>query len=300
MKKIVFFLITVIFIVSGCAQTEKEEQTMENKKVLYLVSKVSEYRQNKEDKSWKKMVEISYEYENAYPVSMLRQEMENGSNSKCEFSYTFENDIPIAMIRKDLNSNGETNIEYKDGKIYNSEYYSEDKKDHKVKLYQYANEDEYFTVVLHSSYNYIPEEQGGSDCGEEVDEVTITKRENGLLEKTVNHGMYSNWIEGEDRIWYRFNGTYTMEYDEDGIAHKPSVVFRAGPPNQDTVYEVTKENDLVKEVVAKRKSDEGNWVEERKLEFTYSDIEIDAIRYSLMINAHVVGDANTYYIYNWY
>ena len=299
MKKIMI-LITAILLCTGCAQKEKEEKTMEENKPLYLVSKVEEYRYNIQDNSWKKTRETSYEYEKAYPVSMIRKETDSSTEIKTEFSYTFENDVPVSMVRKDLNSNSETTVEYNDGRVYRSEFWGSDKNDHKVKLYQYANEDEYFTLVFHSSFNYIPEEQGGSDCGEEADEVLIIKNEKGLLEKTVNHGLYSNWIAGEDRIWYRFNGTYTMEYDEDGIAHSPSAVFRAGPPNRETVYEVTKENGLVKEVVEKYKNDEGNWVEEQKFAFTYNDIETDPIRYSLMINYHVVGEGNTYYIYNWY
>ncbi len=299
MKKIIILMMLASIVCSGCTAEKKEVEAMENKQTLYLVDKAVTYNFSLQDNDWRLAYEKSYEYENGYPSRKTVKGSDGNVISEEQFAYTFENGVPLSCNKKETSGN-ETVIEYTNGRIDKSDYHNGDIY-HKVMLYQYANNDDYFTLVFHSSFAQAEADDGqGADCGEEVDEIYIEKADNGLLKKTVNHGLYSNWIAGEDRIWYRFNGTYMMEYDEDGIVHTPSAVFRAGPPSRETVFEVTKENGLISEVVRKAKNDKDEWVMEAKTVFSYSDVETEPVRYAQMINDLLMEGGNTYYLYNWY
>ena len=65
------------------------------------------------------------------------------------------------------------------------------------------------------------------------------------MKKSINSGFYANWNENEPKRWLRFNGTYTAEYDSDGIAKLMSAVFRAGPPQTSYEVEVQRENGVI-------------------------------------------------------
>lgn len=108
---------------------------------------------------------------------------------------------------------------------------------------------------------------------EEIDAISTTV-EKGLLRKTINTGLYSNWDDGQDDEWLRFNGTYTVNYDNDGI-----------------IKETTR---------YKYNSSTKVWEEDRKYDFKYTDEKIEADRYAFMINANIIEEGNSYYIYMWY
>ena len=167
--------------------------------------------------------------------------------------------------------------------------------------YQYANDDGYFTFLLHEEHLGASEGDGEvSGDKEETDSITVVSKD-GLLVKTTNTGMYANWNTGEKKEWQRFNGTYTVEYDADGIAALTSGVFRAGPSGLQNKFAVTKENGRVTEAIVLIPNNEtGGYDEFSKFTFEYADTEISDSRYAMMINSFLLGEENSYYRYLWY
>ncbi len=164
--------------------------------------------------------------------------------------------------------------------------------------YQYANGDGFFTSLFREDHiagtDFFPEQ-----FAEETDSVQVTV-ENGLLKKTVNSGYYANWNEREPKKWLRFNGTYTAEYDSDGIAKTMSAVFRNGKDGIQYQIEVKKVNGVITEAVVKQPDGSGSLTETTKYEFEYTDAEISAARYSQMMNYFIIGAGSNYYNNNWY
>ena len=162
-------------------------------------------------------------------------------------------------------------------------------------FYQYGNNDGYFTLLVSAYYTFID-----PMTMEEVDSIDVTK--NGeLLKKTVNTGLYANWNEGEAKEWERFNGTYTANYDNDGIIHDTTAIFRAGSFSGEDHFKVTKSKGRVAEVETSVYYPENKTTMiSDKFVIEYTDIEIDAARYASMINDIVLGQGNNYYNYFWY
>ena len=216
-------------------------------------------------------------------------------NSRMNIPYTFENGVPAEMMMQDMQNGTTSFCEYNDGRIWRMEQQGNDGLHSSAVLYQYGLGGPFFTDVLHASRG---ESADGSETGftmEELDSVSVFTK-NGLLEKTVNSGLYANWNDGEEKEWMRFNGTYTAEY-ENGIAVRTSAEFRAGPSGPEQEFELRRENGLVTEAVIK---DMHQDTETEKIIFTYSDIETDAVRYTSMINFFLLEGGGNYYIYNWY
>ena len=65
------------------------------------------------------------------------------------------------------------------------------------------------------------------------------------------------------------------------------------------MYEVKKENGRIVEVIC-RTPDGSGMADYEKYEFEYTEDEIDAPRFSQMINYFVAGSSTNYYINNWY
>lgn len=212
-------------------------------------------------------------------------------------NYTFENNLPkTCSVTYDYSDEKKT-IEYNDGRVYNLhvEYEGGGFSD---TWYQYANGDGFFTSLFREDHiagtDFFPEQ-----FAEETDSVQVTV-ENGLLKKTVNSGYYANWNEREPKKWLRFNGTYTAEYDSDGIAKTMSAVFRNGKDGIQYQIEVKKVNGVITEAVVKQPDGSGSLTETTKYEFEYTDAEISAARYSQMMNYFIIGDGSNYYNNNWY
>ncbi len=180
------------------------------------------------------------------------------------FDYTFENSLPkTCKITKDNDSYTATN-EYNNGRVYNVHGDFGDGSYINI-YYQYANGDGYFTSLLRESLTagneYFPEQ-----FAEETDFVQVTV-ENGLIRKTVNSGYYANWNEREPKKWLRFNGTYTAEYDSDGIAKTMSAVFRNGKDGIQYQIEIKKENGVITEAVVKQPDGSGYLTETIFMQF---------------------------------
>ncbi len=216
------------------------------------------------------------------------------------FEYTFENDVP--MTRKDYLDKELINIvEYDQGRHYHEKkIYTVGSKelDAGNNYYAYSNQDEYMTLFLTETFEY--DEDGIIDATkEEVDSILVATK-NGLLEKTVNTGMYANWGIEEKKEWMRFNGTYTINYDENGIVTDTSVIYRDGKSGPQYQVEKTIENGLITEIVLEDcMNDKKEWTPDRKIIFEYTDTSISESRYAWMMNAFAM-EYNAGYIYNWY
>lgn len=166
----------------------------------------------------------------------------------------------------------------------------------------------YFTAVLHDHIRIEGNEDGTSeyDYAEELDSVSVTTRKNGLLKKTVNHGLFANYTYAHKRHWDRFYGTYTVNYDKNGIARITSAKFRAFPGSGPQLkFKLFKKNGLIKKVIryswdSDAKKGKGAWERSEKYVFKYTSSKINKIRYASMINSQIMDLGNNYYMYNWY
>ncbi len=265
-----------------------------------LVKSVTLYGVDYETKEWVKWEKKEYTYENGYPATLTTSYPGADEVSVETFAYSFENGLPLIMS---ASANGEADytVEYNSGERSKVSENVGIPGSTRHLVYIYGNDDGYFTAVLHSSHVGDPSDPA-APCynAEEYDEVQVTVR-NGLLLQTVNRGLYSNWMDGEDREWMYFNGTYTVNYDSDGIISHTSSQFRDGQPSTDYLFEVKKAEGRVTEVIRKTQTaDSGEITNEAKIVFEYYDSAMDSGRYSRMINAHIMEEGNSFYIYNWY
>ena len=258
-----------------------------------LVKCVKAYRVDDDSDEWTLEYTQNMTYQNAYPamIEQVYSDEEIGS-SKLVFEYTFENGQPKKSVVKDDADNETTTIEYDNGRVYNVHTDNEGGGTSDT-TYQYANGDSYFTSLLAERFTpgteYSPEEYA-----EEMDSVQIFT-ENGLIKKSINTGYFAKWTPGKKKNWTRFNGTYTAEYDSDGIVKMMSAVFREAPSQVQKTIETEKENGFITGAVMK--AGENDAV---RYEFEYTDEEISAARYSQMMNYFIIGAGSNYYNNNWY
>ena len=265
-----------------------------------LIKSVTVYTVDFETKEWVESEKTEYAYENGYPVTMTTTWPGSDESFVKTFAYTFANRVPVSLSRYD----GETkeyDAEYVNGKLYQLSYAFSGVEGSRHLIYIYGNDDEYFTTVLHTSHIGVPgEPDEPSYNAEEIDEIIVTAA-GGVLQKTVNHGLYTNWMDGEDRDWLRFNGTYTANYDKDGILTSTSTVFRDDQTPTDYLFETSRDNGRVTQVIRRSRPQGSDQItDEAKIVFEYTDIGVDAGRYSRMINAQIIEEGNSFYIYNWY
>lgn len=256
---------------------------------------------------WVKVSTIEYEYQGDRIASRI-ETYEGGEPLKSTFEFR-EGDNQKPLLQQYDNDSSTPSKEFyydESGRMDRVFTYSADGASMMQQVYQYGNEDAYFTLVLHETEIIDPEDPAVPlRRMEEVDSLEITT--NGeLLAKTVNNGLYANWTEGDEKVWSRFNGTYTAEYDENGILSETDAVYRESTSGKEYKFDVTVEDGRVIEVVRSRFTytgegeEEGEWFADSKLVFTYTDIETTPAKYAAMINAHILGEGNGYYIYNWY
>ncbi len=265
-----------------------------------LVKSVTVYQIDYETGAWTKYAKISFDYDNGYPQRITTAYPDSDYTTEQTFDYSFENGLPVTMTCCEDGAVLYT-ADYVDGRLSQVSYQYDFDQDTRFLKYLYGNDDDYFTMVLHSSHMGDPSDPMAPFYNaEEIDEVNV-KTENGLLRATTNRGLYTNWLDGEDREWMRFNGTYTASYDADGILHSTSCEYRDGQTPVNYLFDVTRQNGRVTEVIRKTQlqgSDDA--VNDAKIEFEYIDLSTDAARYSMMINAYILEAQNNFYIYNWY
>lgn len=258
-----------------------------------LVKSVKVYCADYDTNEWSLDYTQNVEYQNAYPtmIEQVYSDEELGS-SKMLFEYTFENNLPKTSVIKNDANHETTKIEYNNGRVYNVHTDNEGGGSSDT-IYQYANGDGYFTSLLGSRYTpgteYSPEE-----FAEEMDSVQIFT-ENGVIKKSINTGYFTKWTSGSKKNWTRFNGTYTTEYDSDGIVKNMSADFREAPSQIQKTVEVEKENGIITGTILKSGTNGAV-----KFEFEYTDEEINAARYAQMMNYFIIGAGSNYYNYNWY
>ncbi|MCR5783817.1 MAG: dockerin type I repeat-containing protein [Clostridia bacterium] len=264
-----------------------------------LIKSVTFYAVDYETGDWTEREKWEYSYKNRYPVSKIVSYPGSDNTSETTFEYEFDGDVPVSMTQYDDGVRAYTS-EYNNGRLFVYSQCFDDGISTRHRFYSYGNNDGFFTSVLHSSH--VADYDVSMPCynTEEIDTVMVTSV-NGLLKKTVNNGLYTNWLDGEDRDWMRFNGTYTVNYDSMGIVTSTSCAYRNDQTPNGLRFEITKEDGRVTAAVRKSYS-ENNPEETKELKavFEYTDIPVDPARYSLMINAHLMEEGNNYYVYNWY
>lgn len=270
-----------------------------------LVSKVTEYGidYSSEETKWIEAKISEYEYKDAYPVSFRQTENDSQTTVNSAFNYEFKDGLPVRMTQNDPYSDLTTEVNYTKKGLVNR-ILTIDETGRKVgeKVFQYGNRDEYFTLVLHENIISGPDEPV-ADHMEEIDSIIVTS-ENGLLRKTVNDGLFANYNDEEEKIWRRFDGSYTANYSKNGILESTSAIFKTFPGSGNQYkFDVTIENGKVSQVIrnawAPGETD-GSWEPEVKYVFEYTDVEISPARYASMINYFILEGGSNYYYYNWY
>lgn len=294
MKKMLLMLSVAILLVASTICVHAEETIIRPR----LVKMVTEYGIDYETNAWVPLRTWDFTYENEYPVSIDLYEIDADMHVITAFTYVFEDGVPAERRTYDSDGVLRSVTEYHNGCVYN--VYEEDDNRKYALFYQYGNGDEYFTLVLRDERSHDTE--GTENIGyysEEVDAISITVR-NGLLLKTVNTGMYANWSGEEAKEWLRFSGTYTADYDDDGIVAVTSAVHRVGPSGIDSRYELTKADGVVIDGTCYAPTNDDNWFCTTRFSFEYTDIETTSARYAQMINSFLMGSESSYYKYNWY
>ena len=301
MRRKNIFLIFILLLIMGTISFFAYEKIYREPNTIsdpMLVTKVINY--DKVQGKWVNSSTIEYSYENSYPKTKKLYEYEEKTPHITTYDYTFKKDKPSKMISTDFNG-GKLEVSYENGVIMEDLYTSEDGSSTKKRIFQYGNNDNYFTFVFHKT---VSEDISGNNYptyyAEETDSISVTTK-NGLLKKTINTGLFANYDEGTPDEWTRFNGTYTVDYDETGIVSNTSVKSLQGYSGDVFKTKLTKENGRVTEVIKYQYNDQTNkWNEIRKIEIEYSDVKTDKYRYASMINALIMDEENTYYIYSWY
>ena len=298
-------LLTAVMLAAGTAWIifggAAAVQAASKKSGPMLVKTVTIYQIDYNTKKWTKYLKMDYKYEKGYPTSIQTYDYTNKHTSTSKLRYTFNGKLPKKMKKY----NGEGKLEwtvnyFSDGTINNME--GSDEYGKRQRIYQYGNGGPYFTLVMH--YNALLDPEQGTPNGsmEEADSISVTTK-NGLLKKTVNTGIYANVNEGEEKQWVRFNGLYRADYDSDGILKGTSAKFQYGPSGKEYNFKVKKKDGRITQVIRQnwqRKNGQGEWHDAEKIVFTYTDHKVDKQRYSMMINEHIIGTDNNYYIYSWY
>ena len=269
-----------------------------------LMSKVTEYDMDFSTEDWYMKSVTEYEYENAYPVSIKSYDYDSEMETETRFEYKFKEGLPSEATRYNDEKEKDISILYdRNGRRDRDYYYAGNSTTERV--YQYGNRDAYFTIVHHETLSVDPEDpKAPKEHAEEIDSVIVSS-ENGLLVKTVNDGLFANWGDLEEKQWIRFMGSYTMDYDANGLVQTASAVYPDGPGTGDQDhYTITITDGRVTEAVVSQPfaddSGEQYWQDMVKYVFEYNDTEISADRYASMINDIVASGGGNYYIYNWY
>lgn len=306
-KKIIISLLIAAILLSltGCGAgssdaspdtaTADQPTDIEHK----LVKSVKTFQKGIDSDDWELQNTVNIEYEKAYPTFIETVSADDETlPTKTTFQYTFDGDLPKTCVETVSDSSGKKTVEYQDGKVDSINSETSVQREYTKMYYQYGNGDEYFTMVLQEMHE-AASEGNAAGTNEEVDSVSVTT-ENGLLRKTVNTGMYANWLEGEKKEWLRFRGVYTADYDGDGIISKMTGDFGKEGTSVDDQFEVIREDKRITEVVVQIPDADDSWLALTKYEFEYTDTEISPARYSLMMNYFIVGNQSNYYHYNWY
>ena len=304
MKTRKLFVLAVAAMMIISTMTACSSQSAAKVSAPALMSRLTQYNIDFETGEWYEKAVTEYEYENAYPVSIRMHDNDAEEDRVFTFKYTFKDGQPSEMKR--FNEAGKNNLmcSYTEKGLRDRDHYYEDDSTTEL-VYQYGDGGDFFTMVHHETLGQNSEDPDGpKEHAEEIDSVIITAKD-GLMEKTVNDGLYANWGDGEEKIWYRFMGTYTMNYDVNGIVQSTYAYYSngVGTGEQDQITLTVSDGRVTEAVVSKPFYDDNEeqyWQEMTKYVFEYTDIEISPARYAFMINDVLMEGGGNYYIYNWY
>ena len=301
-RAIAVFLIVALIIPCLSACSAKPAEGVTNPA---LVKTVTRYDMDFGTGEWYRKSVTRYEYENAYPVSVLTHDFDDDSDTLRTYQYEFVGGEPVRMDEYDAEGNRVGSVLYADGVRDRDYAYNDNGAGTTERVYQYGSRDGYFTMVHHEGLvTYLEGNEILRDHAEEVDSVVVTA-ENGLLRKTVNDGIYANWGDTEEKTWVRFMGTYSIEYNDSGIAENLLSTYHIGTPESRAKREIRYENGQVAEAVrcdlfGGEDGTGGQWQEFTRFEFEYTDIAVSPARYAAMINSLITEGGSNYYIFNWY
>ena len=299
-KKIIIIVSIILLVIVICALATFFIIKSKNNLDARLVKSITVYSIDSNTKEWNKTMTKEYTYEKEYPVSLEIHDYINDNVAKNTFEYEFDNNNKAKTMKKyDNDKVIELSTEYADGKIMKVDTWNTDSTVKRTTFFQYEEDNQYFNLVLHSSHKNSSDQSENSDF-DEINSISI-KNKNGLLNKTVNKGLYTKARENDTKEWVRFNGTYTVNYDENGIISSTESIYRDDHPVDKLKYDLKIENGKVVESI-KYVWDalEEKWQPEEKVVFEYTDTKISNERYADMINANIIEDENNFYIYRWY
>lgn len=221
-RKNIFLIFILLLIMGTISFFAYEKIYREPNTISYpmLVTKVINY--DKVQGKWVNSSTIEYSYENSYPKTKKLYEYDEKTPHITTYDYTFIKDKPSKMISTDFNG-GKLEVSYENGIVMEDLYTSEDGSSTTQKIFQYGNNDNYFTFVFHKTTSIdVTGNNYPTYNAEETDSISVITK-NGFLNKTINTGLFANYDEGTPDEWTRFNGTYTVDYDETGIVKNTSV-----------------------------------------------------------------------------
>lgn len=270
-----------------------------------LVSSVVTY--DYVDGKWHRVHKTDYKYSKGYPKSISVYNYSSKSKDKTTFKYTFrDNGNPKKMEL--YNSEGKKSHIYKyikNGTIRTIDYDC----DSIVwrETFQYGA-GRHFTIKIHEeTRSNVSDDPDEREYADEIDYVTVT-RKGGLLKKTVNHGIFANYDNvGTEKTWTDFMGTYTANYNSDGIVSDTYAKFK-GPSSYNTgrqlKFQFKRKDGKIAQVIQYKWNKEANngkgaWKRETKYVLKYGKKTIDKYRFANMINDILMGE-NNYYAYMWY
>ena len=170
-----------------------------------LPSKVTIYERYKDE--WRKHSTLKYEYQNDYPIKKELYEYDETTPKTTRYDFTIKNGKPTSQKIYDQDNNLTLTVKYKNGKVMSEKSVLDDGASTHEKLYQYANNDNYFTLVFHKN---VSKDTSGNNYPTYYAEEVDTKTGKRTYTSTVMP-LRGAWIEyetdGNDIFYVRVDRT---------------------------------------------------------------------------------------------
>lgn len=298
-------LIIAVVIAAGPVAMQPAYAKSDAKLKTKLVSSVVKY--DYYDGKWRKTQKDTYTYSKSYPKSITSYQYSSKSKNTETFKYTFrDNGNPKKMERYNNEGDKMLTCKYrKNGTIRTIDYDCSSIVWRET--FQYGA-GKHFTIKIHEeTRTNVSDDPNEEEYADEVDYVTVTRR-NGLLKKTLNRGIFANYDNvGTNKNWTDFMGTYTANYDSDGIISDTYAKFKGNSAyntGKQLKFELKKKDGRIVQVIQykwykKTSKSKGSWRPETKYVLEYGKKTISKYRFANMINDILMGE-NNYYAYMWY
>ena len=296
-------LVAAIAIATGMVALQPAYAKSNSKLKTKLVSSVVTYEYV--GGKWRKTHKSTYTYSKGYPKSITSYYYDSKIKDTETFKYTFRsNGNPKIMDRYNSSGDKFLTCRYrKNGTIRTIDYDC----DNIVwrETFQYGA-GKHFTIKIHEeTRTNVSDDPKEEEYADEIDYVTVT-RKGGLLKKTLNRGIFANYDNvGTKKTWTDFMGTYTANYDSDGIISNTYAKFKGNSAyntGKQLKFKLKKKDGRIVQVIQYKwynTSGKGAWHPETKYVLKYGKKTISKYRFANMINDILMGE-NNYYAYMWY